>query len=273
MRKFPRTLMSPLEITRFDSCDSTNRLLLDAAEAGAPDGSVYVAREQTAGRGRRGRAWLADPGCTLVFSMLRVFPADPQGLNGLSLAVGVGIIRALEAPTLGPKKPGFQIGLKWPNDILLRGPAGHDAKVGGILIESVMRRRPDGGREMAVVIGVGLNCLPSPSIETAVTDQRVAALADAYLEEASLMPTVLLPGVLASLQQTMREFAAEGFARLRDAWQAGHLWQGAMVRISEAGAPLLDGEIRGVDTDGALRVATPTGIERVITGDVSLRKV
>ena len=265
--------MRPLEITRFDSCDSTNRLLLHAAEAGAPDGSVYVAREQTAGRGRRGRAWLADPRCTLVFSMLRVFPADPQRLNGLSLAVGVGIIRALTAPTLGTKKPGFQIGLKWPNDILLRAPDGVDAKAGGILIESVMRRGLDGGREIAVIIGVGLNCLPSSSIEAAVTDQRVAALADAYRDDASLMPEALLSLVLTSLQQTLDEFFAGGFARLCDAWQAVHLWQGAMVRISEAGEPLLDGEIRGVDTDGALRIATPTGIERVITGDVSLRKV
>lgn len=267
------TLMCPLEITCFDSCDSTNRLLLKAAEAGAPDGSVYVAREQTAGRGRRGRTWLADPGCTLAFSMLQVFPVDPQALNGLSLAVGVGIVRALLAPTLGPRKPGFQIGLKWPNDILLRDPVGTDAKLGGVLIESVMRRRSDGGREMAVVMGVGLNCLSSPSIEAAVTDQRVAALVDAYTEGARLLPEVLLPVMLSALQQTLSEFLAGGFVGLRDAWQAAHLWQGAMVRISEAGEPLLDGEIRGVDTDGALHVATPTGIERVITGDVSLRKV
>ena len=265
--------MRPFEVTLFDSCDSTNRLLLNAAEAGAPDGSVYVAREQTAGRGRRGRAWLADPGCTLAFSVLRVFPMDPQGLSGLSLAAGVGIIRALLAPALGPKKPGFQIGLKWPNDILLRGPAGHDAKVGGVLIESVMRHGPTDRREMAVVMGVGLNCLPSSSIEATVTDQRVAALADAYREEARLLPEALLPVVLAALQKMLSEFVAGGFACLRDEWQAAHLWQGAMVRISEAGEPLLDGEIRGVDTDGALSVATPTGLQRVITGDVSLRKV
>lgn len=266
-------LIPPLEITRFDSCDSTNRLLLSAAEAGASAGSVYVAREQTAGRGRRGRTWLADSGCTLVFSMLWVFPVDPLRLNGLSLAVGVAIIRALGAPTFGPTNPGFRIGLKWPNDILLRDPVGTDAKVGGVLIESVMRRGSDGRREIAVVIGVGLNCLPSPSIEAAVTDQRVAALADAYMEGACLMPEVLMPEVLASLQQTLHEFAMGGFASMRDAWQAAHLWQGALVRISEAGEPLLDGEIRGVDTDGALRVATPTGIERVISGDVGLRKV
>lgn len=264
---------TPLEITRFDSCDSTNRLLLSAAESGAPTGSVYVTREQTAGRGRRGRTWVADPGCTLAFSLLRTFPVDPVALSGLSLAVGVGIMRALSNPMLGGLKTGYQFGLKWPNDILLRRPDGTDGKAGGILIESVVRRTPDGMREMAVVIGVGLNCLPSASVDAAVTDQSVAALADAYLNPNAMAPEALLLIVLDDLQQTLNQFAANGFSALREAWEAAHLWQGAAVRISEAGEALLDGELRGVDNDGALCIATPTGIERVITGDVSLRKV
>lgn len=264
---------TPLEITRFDSCDSTNRLLLSAAESGAPSGSVYVTREQTAGRGRRGRIWRADPGCTLAFSLLRTFPADPAALSGLSLAVGVGIVRGLADPALGAQKPGYQVGLKWPNDILVRRPDGLDAKAGGILIESVLRRAPDGEREMAVVIGVGLNCLASASIVAAVTDQPVATLAECYQNPAQLLPEALLPIMLDALQQTLNEFTVGGFARLREEWQVAHLWQGVAVRISEAGAALLDGELRGVDVDGALCLATPAGVQRVITGDVSLRKV
>lgn len=263
----------PLQINRLDSCESTNQLLLGAAEAGAAAGTVYVAREQTAGRGRRGRRWIGDPGNTLAFSLLWSFPADPAVVNGLSLAVGLGVVRALRDRSLGAAKPGYYVGLKWPNDILVRRPDGTDAKVGGILIESVMRRTADGGREMAVIIGVGLNCWPSASITTAVTDQPVAALADAYAEQGSLAPETLLDTVLKALQQTLIEFGALGFAALRDDWEAAHLWQGAAVRISEAGAALLDGELRGVDAEGALMVATPAGVERVITGDVTLRKV
>lgn len=263
----------PLVVTRFETCDSTNRALLAAAEAGAPAGSVFVARAQTAGRGRRGRAWVAEPGCTLAFSLLWTFPIDTAALSGLSLAVGVGIQRALTDPALGAPKAGFQTGLKWPNDILVRSPDGSDAKAGGILIESVLRRTAQGAREMAVIIGVGLNCLPSVAVTAMVADQSIAALADSYEAPERLQPEVLLPIVLTALQQTLSEFAVGGFAALREAWLAAHLWQGAAVRISEAGAALLDGELRGVDADGALCIATPTGMERVITGDVSLRKV
>lgn len=265
--------LTPFEITRLDSCESTNQWLLNAAEGGAPAGSVCVTREQTAGRGRRGRAWVADPGSTLAFSLLWTFAPDPLKLNGLSLAVGVAILRALADPKLGVPKPDYRVGLKWPNDILLRRPDGMDAKAGGILIESVMRRLPNGTREMAVVIGIGLNCLASASLKAAVTDQRIAALADAYTDPSRLMPDALLPIVLDALRQTLDEFFTAGFAALRDEWQAMHLWQGASVRVSEAGQPLLDGEVRGVDSDGALCIATPAGIERVIAGDVSLRKV
>ena len=261
------------EITRFDSCDSTNRQLLAAAETGASAGTVFVAREQTAGRGRRGRSWIADPGSALAFSLLWSFPVDPGALNGLSLAVGLGIVRALANPVLGTCKPGCRVGLKWPNDILLRTPDGTDGKAGGILIESVIRRRTDGGREMAVVIGVGLNCLASPSVSAAVTDQCIATLADVYEEHDRLNPDALLPVILDSLRRTLQQFAAGGFEVLRDEWQAAHLWQGAAVRVSEAGEALLDGEVRGVDKDGALVIATPMGVERIITGDVSLRKV
>ena len=265
--------LTPLQITRFDTCDSTNRLLLSAAEAGAPAGSVYVAREQTAGRGRRGRRWIAEPGCTLAFSLLWTFPVDPAALNGLSLAVGVAILRALDSVTLGPQRPDMRLGLKWPNDILLRDGDGQDAKVGGILLESVIRKTAAGAREMAVVVGVGLNCLPSDSLKSAVVEQPVAALATAYRDTDRLTPDALLPVVLKALQQTLSEFSTAGFAALRNEWQAAHLWQNAAVRISEAGKTLFEGFVEGVDADGALCVATASGIERVIAGDVSLRKV
>lgn len=265
--------LTPLHINRFDSCESTNQLLLSAAEAGAPAGTVYVAREQTAGRGRRGRSWLAELDKTLAFSLLWSFPADPGVTNGLSLAVGLGIVRALGDQGLGACKAGYRIGLKWPNDILLRAPDGSDAKAGGILIESVIRRTAQGNREIAVIIGVGLNCLPTVTINAAVTGQPVAVLADAFETRDFLAPDRLLDVVLKALQQTLSEFTHGGFAALRQDWQAAHLWSGAAVRVSEANEAFLDGEVRGVDEDGALVIATPAGVERVITGDVSLRKV
>lgn len=262
-----------LQINRVDSCESTNQLLLTAAEAGASTGTVMVTREQTAGRGRRGRNWIADPDSTLAFSLLWSFPANPALLHGLSLAVGLAIVRASSTPELGATKPGYRIGLKWPNDVLVRAPDGNDAKAGGVLIESVVRRTADGAREIAAIIGVGLNCLPSERIVEAISDQPVAALSDVYVEPTALAPETFLGVVLDALQQTLREFSEGGFSALRDEWSVAHLWQGAAVRVSEGGAALLDGEVRGVDADGALIIATPVGIERIISGDVSLRKV
>ena len=234
---------------------------------------MYVAREQTAGRGRRGRTWVADPGKALAFSLLWTFPVVPNVLTGLSLAVGVAMIRALANPLLGARVPGMQIGLKWPNDILLRRANGIDAKLGGILIESVLRQNAHGEREMAVVIGIGLNCLASGALQTIVGDQPVASLSDAYDSADALTPDKLLPVLIDSLVDMLTPFADLGFMALRDEWQVSNLWHNEPVRITENGAILIEGEMRGVDLDGALCIATPAGIERVITGDVSLRKV
>ena len=278
MRMRPQNLTDPnaatvaLAITRFDACDSTNRQLLAAAESGAPAGSVFVARTQTAGRGRRGRTWVAEPGATLTFSLLWAFPVDAAALSGLPLAVGVAMVRGLAHPALGGLRPGVRLGLKWPNDLLLRLPDGSDAKAGGMLIESVLRRSTTGPREMAVVIGIGLNCLPSLTIKDNVPDQSVAALAEGYADAAALAPETLLPVLLDALRETLLEFSVQGFAGLRDEWLAAHLWQGEAIRVLEAGQITLEGELRGVDLDGALLVATPSGFERVVTGDVSLRR-
>ena len=264
---------TPLQVTRFESCESTNQLLLKAAEHGAPTGSVYVANEQTAGRGRRGRSWVSAPGCTLAFSLLHSFPLVAGGLSGLSLVVGVAIMRALASPSLGVPVDGIRLGLKWPNDILLRCADGTDAKAGGVLIESTLRRAITGEQEMAVVIGVGLNCLPSSVINDTVQDQSVAALSEAYDATQPLVPDTLLPVVLEALSTTLNEFACRGFTAFREEWQSYHLWQNEAVRITEGGNVLLEGVVRGVDSDGALSVATLGGFERVVTGDLSLRKV
>lgn len=268
-----RPLTPPLQISVIDSCESTNQQLLINAEQGAPAGCVLVAREQTAGKGRRGRSWLAEPGKTLTFSLLWTFPADASRLNGLSLAVGVGVMRALKHPELGAMKTHVLPGLKWPNDVLLRCADKPDAKMGGILIESVVRQSPKRERELAVVIGVGLNCLPTESTEHRVTDQPAASLAEAFVSDKALAPEQLLPYILEALSRTLVEFSSQGFQALRHEWEALHLWNQEPVRICESGKVLLEGIVRGVDADGALCIATPSGIERIITGDVSLRKV
>jgi len=242
---------------RFDvdvlaECDSTNSRLLALAEAGAASGSVLVAERQTAGRGRRGREWLSASGDSLTFSLLwRFRPNLP--LSGLSLAVGVALARALESLGI------HGIALKWPNDVLLNG-----RKLAGVLIEIAPGARPE-----TVVIGVGMNLrLPGEMPET--IRQTAAALADA----GTALPTtsILLAQLLAALHEVLQSFAEDGFACLREAWLMRHALEGQSVTLLSDFAVPLQGRCRGVDSDGALLLETDAGMQRIVSGEVSLRK-
>lgn len=244
------------DVDALDSCSSTNELLLERALQGvAPGGSVLVADTQTAGRGRRGRAWASSPEDSLTFSMLWRTGLPPARLGGLSLAVGLAMARGLDALGVGP------VLLKWPNDLLCRRPDG-DAKLGGILVELVTDRRG-----VQVVIGIGLN-LHAP-------DQALVGSATAGLDELCMvLPErhVLLASLLKSLLVTLEIFEEGGFASLQKSWQERHAWQGRPVRLLEEGGVLLaEGKCVGVDDEGALLLRTPDGVQRFLAGDVSLR--
>jgi len=248
---------------RFDvealaECASTNTLLLKRAEQGAPSGSVIVADRQTAGRGSRGRQWLARPEASLTFSLLWRFDGGLERLAGLSLAVGVAVVEALEACGA------TGIALKWPNDILH-----HNAKIGGVLVE--LQNHPQDEHDSAMaVIGIGLNLtLPASIDERAGFALPAAALADAVL----ILPDrhVLLARLLIELAQVFDAFVAGGFAVLREQWQAHHAWQDRPVRLLRDGRVVMTGICCGADADGALLVQTAAGIERCLSGDLSLR--
>jgi BirA family biotin operon repressor/biotin-[acetyl-CoA-carboxylase] ligase len=230
------------------SCDSTNTQLLARAEAGAASGTVIVAATQTAGRGRRGRGWLAEPGDSLTFSLLWRF-APGRVPIGLSLAMGVAVARALEKVGAG------ETALKWPNDILLRG-----RKLGGILVELVS------GTPHAAVIGIGLNRrLP------AALPPEVRAIAAALDEACVVSGETLLAALLIELHVALRAFAADGFAVLRADWLARHAYQDAPVMLLADFAPPRQGICRGVNEEGALLLEVGGRVERVLSGEISLR--
>lgn len=236
---------------RFDAdllpvCDSTNAVLLARAEAGAPGGSVVIAETQTAGRGRRGRQWLSAPGDSLTFSLLWRF-APGTSPSGLSLAAGLALATALE-------KVGFgNTALKWPNDLLLDGK-----KLAGILVELLP------GASHAAVIGIGLNLrLP----ESMPADLRATSAA----LDGDRDPNVLLAEILIRLRSDFEIFAGEGFGGLRAAWTKRHAYEGRPVTLLSDFAPPLHGLCRGVDEDGALRLEVDGRIERVLSGEISLR--
>ena len=261
------TLINPISLKtrlgalsgRFDVdalavCDSTSSELMRRAERGAPAGTVIVADEQTAGRGRRGRQWLSAPEGSLTFSLLWRFSGPATALSGLSLAIGVGLAKGLER--LGAQG----ICLKWPNDVLLRREDDY-AKLAGILIELSSDRR---GTQ--AVIGIGINLqrpageLPQPA---AGLNEALPALPDRH---------EVLAAMLLALAEALENFAVDGFFGLKNDWQARHAWQGLPVQLlADAVAPVL-GHCLGADNDGALLLETENGIQRIFSGDVSLRR-
>jgi BirA family biotin operon repressor/biotin-[acetyl-CoA-carboxylase] ligase len=153
--------------------------------------------------------------------------------------------------------------LKWPNDILYG-----NAKLGGILVE--LEADDEAAR---AVVGIGLNLRLPESIGEA-GEAGAAALPAAALEQAvAALPDrhVLLAALLAELAQVFDRFAVDGFAGLREEWHARHAWQEQPVRLLRDGRIEMEGVCAGADVDGALLVRTVGGLERCLSGDVSLR--
>jgi len=247
-------LAGRFDVDALDECDSTSSELLRRADRGAPAGMVIVADRQSAGRGRRGRTWLSAPAASLTFSLLWRFTGPPGQLAGLSLAVGVALARGLE--NLGANG----IRLKWPNDVLLESD-GDFAKLAGILIELASDRR---GTQ--AIIGIGLNLLPP----TEELPQPAAGLAQALAH----LPDrhVVLASILVALAEVLESFAVDGFGGLKMEWQPRHAWQELAVQVLGDDAEPLVGVCLGADDDGALLLETAAGVQRILSGDVSLRR-
>ncbi|HEY1996003.1 biotin--[acetyl-CoA-carboxylase] ligase [Paraburkholderia sp.] len=261
----------PIEIV--EETGSTNADLMARVKAlprrsnALPRPIVRVAYLQTAGRGRRGRTWYAEPGNALLFSVACVLPRPLEGLAGLSLAVGVALVDGLRSLPLAA--PG-QISLKWPNDVLLEGD-----KLAGILIETAWSTE----YASAVVIGIGTNVKGADDLAA-----KVGALnADVPPQARGTLPTALsvalpnanltdtLAAELNALDAALKRFGAEGFAPFQPRWNACHAYAGREVVLLEQGLELERGVAAGVDEIGQLLLDTPSGRKAIATGDVSLR--
>ena len=251
-----------LAIDVIDIVDSTNTLLMRRALAGAPSGTVIAAEWQESGRGRMGRAWHAEVGGGLTFSLLWRFQQGAAALAGLSLAAGVALVRALGA--LGAR----EVLLKWPNDVLWR-----NAKLAGLLLEM----QGDALGPSAVVIGVGLNVRLSPAARARI-DQPVAdlnsALGGAEQSVGFTHPTdrnAVLGAILAELVRTLDTFSQRGFGALRGEWERYHAYQDRRVAVIMPDGARRQGIARGVAEDGALIFETGSARTRLHSGEVSVR--
>lgn len=232
--------------------EATGSTQADALAAPAPSAGValFVADRQTAGQGRRGRAWVSPPDANLYLSAARRFARPLPQLGGLSLAVGVAVVEALQA--LGVAGAG----LKWPNDVLVDG-----RKLGGILVDA---RAEDGGS--IAVVGIGLN-LRMPADAAAAIDQPWCDLAGLGHD---LARDHVAAAVIGALVAAFAAFDADGLAPFLARWQAHDALAGREARLLEGGRETA-GTVLGVDTRGALRFATADGERLVHSGELSLR--
>ncbi|MGH8780746.1 biotin--[acetyl-CoA-carboxylase] ligase [Paraburkholderia sp.] len=230
---------------------------------------VRVAYLQTAGRGRRGRPWYAEPGNALLFSVACVLPRPLEGLAGLSLAVGVALVDGLRSLPLTGSGPG-QIALKWPNDVLFEGD-----KLAGILIETAWSTAD----ASAVVIGIGTNVKGADALAEKIGALQASVPAQARgaapTALSRALPTANLTDTLAAelnaLEPALQRFAVEGFAPFRQRWNGCHAYAGRDVVLIEQGVEVARGVAAGVDESGQLLLDTASGRETIATGDVSLR--
>ncbi|MDZ7923904.1 MAG: bifunctional biotin--[acetyl-CoA-carboxylase] ligase/biotin operon repressor BirA [Marinagarivorans sp.] len=226
---------------------STNSALLNGAYG---NGAVILAEQQTAGRGRRGRAWVSPLGANIYCSIRWHFSMGIACLEGLSLAVGVALVDALAE--LGVA----DVMLKWPNDLWLKGK-----KLGGVLVEV----GGDALGECYAVVGVGLN-IAMPKNAALEIDQAWTDLAS---EGCSCSRNRVVAAMINHLLLLLGDYQAQGFGAYRERWLASNALADTWVAVT--GAEQKTGRVIGLNDSGALLLQSDAGIEIISGGEVSVR--
>jgi BirA family biotin operon repressor/biotin-[acetyl-CoA-carboxylase] ligase len=249
MSKFPASA-GPIPVAGFAAIGSTNAEALARAEAGERGPLFIAAERQSAGRGRRGREWISEPG-NLHATLLLTDPSPPAASPQLCFVAALALHDAVldGCAALAPSR----LKLKWPNDLLLDG-----RKAAGILIEGT--GAPSG--RIAVAIGFGVNCRHHPSDTLFPATDFAAAGFD-------LPPPLLLERLGARIAQRLQEWGrGEGFAATRAAWlaRASGLGQAIEARLPRE---TLGGIFESVNEAGELVLRRAGGERRTISaGDV-----
>ncbi|WP_407294873.1 bifunctional biotin--[acetyl-CoA-carboxylase] ligase/biotin operon repressor BirA [Stutzerimonas zhaodongensis] len=235
-----------------DTVDSTNAEAFRLIDAGVTTPFVIVSEAQTAGRGRRGRAWVSPSAQNIYYTLALKITRGPSALSALSLVVGLAVLKALRLAGVS------NAGLKWPNDVLADGK-----KIAGILVEL----SGDPADVCHVIIGIGVNVNMAPgSLDvgqpwTSVKEQ-VGGLCDRGK---------FLQLISRSLSEYLSRHAREGFAALHEEWEANNIWRGKQCTLS-TGSQQFTGMMMGVDQQGALRLRISDQEQRSFSGgELSLR--
>jgi len=235
-------------LCHYATIGSTNDEAKALARAGAADGTLVWADEQTAGRGRRGRIWRSPPG-NLYLSLVLRPDAAPSRAAQLGFVAALGLGDALQ-PLIGPA---LLLRYKWPNDLLANG-----RKLAGILLES---ETSASDRVDFVVVGIGVNIVSAPG------DVEFPATSLVAQGVAGVTPPVLLEGFVRDFARWARCWREEGFAPVRAAWLAAASGLGERISVRFERSTLL-GRFHDLDDDGALVLDATEGRRRIAAGDV-----
>ncbi|MCU7878397.1 MAG: bifunctional biotin--[acetyl-CoA-carboxylase] ligase/biotin operon repressor BirA [Candidatus Thiodiazotropha sp. (ex Lucinoma borealis)] len=235
------------------SIDSTNEWLMQRAGMGVNSGSVCLAEQQLAGKGRHGRRWISPFGRNIYLSMLWHFELPPIQMAGLSLASAIAVLRLLHQLNCS------EAGLKWPNDIVW-----HNKKLAGLLLEIT----GEASGPSHVVIGVGLNTWLGT--QGGVIDQPWVDL-NTIPDIVPYTRNELASKLILHLRDVIQQYQANGLTSFIDEWQRHDLLLGKDVVI-RSHSQSHKGEHVGIDSSGAIRIRSK-GHEQVFhAGEVSLRK-
>jgi len=235
------------------STDSTNALARTLATQGAPEGTLVVTEEQTAGRGRRGRSWTSPAGANLLFSVLVRPPMDGDRVFVLTMVLALAGLKAVKSVA------GLKATIKWPNDLYVE-----TKKLAGILTEfSVKGKQVDWA-----VLGMGMNVGWHPEVP-----EGSGAPATSLMEETGqrVSRNDLLVEILAEFEVFYREVVYGSIKALYDEWNRNCLILGKAVVI-ESDIERIEGKALRIDDCGALIIQDAKGHQRrILTGEVSLR--
>jgi BirA family biotin operon repressor/biotin-[acetyl-CoA-carboxylase] ligase len=238
----------------FPTIGSTNDQALELARQGAPHGTLVVADEQTAGRGRAGRHWVTPPNSALALSLvLRPVGLPTEAVGGMTVIGALAVAEALEGI-------GVEAQIKWPNDVLLSG-----RKVAGVLVEGSWM-----GNEIEyAVLGIGVNMRPEAVPPAAEVDYPATCVEDTvgkHVERTALL--------LSIVEGVGRWYPHLGRSALSEAWNSRLAFQGQEVLVVGGTEQEIVGRVLGLSTDGRLRLASAAGeILEISAGDVHLRPV
>jgi len=241
-----------------DITTSTNSVMMQRASEGLPHASCIATNIQTAGKGRRGRKWVSELGENLTFSFLWRFNQGAAMLSGLSLVVGIALIRTFKQLGIN------QALLKWPNDVLIFHEKAYK-KLAGILIE--LQGDMDG--QSLAVIGIGINLNISKK-QIKKIDQPAIDLQT--ITQESMNPNNLIALTIKELARVLSEFELNGFSSLKEEWVTSHAFHEKVISLTKGDGQNVIGKVIDISDEGSLILQTNQGQQNFSSGEVVLNK-